>query len=309
MKIEYSRRVNFFELLFPDFSLILLGYLLCRYTALDRPVWDKVESLSYYLLFPVLLFYSIVKTPLNMGTASSLIGAGLSLAVSGIALSYALPYLPWLKAHIHPRDHASSAQIGFRFNAVITLALAERITGAEGVPLVAILIGTCVPLFNVAAVYPMARHAGRNVIGELVKNPLILATVSGVLANLAGFVIPALLLPTVTRLGAASLALGLLAAGAGLQLSALARAKTLGISLLAIRHLVSPLLAFVLARLFGLNTVQATVLMVFSAVPTASSAYVLATRMGYPGGPVAAMVTLSTLLALLSLPFALSLVR
>ena len=299
--------MNFFQLLFPDFSLILLGYLVCRTTQLNRPVWEKVESLVYYFLFPVLLFHSIVKSPLNLGAASNLIGAGLALAACGISLSYLLPHLPWLKSHINRRDHAASAQIGFRFNALITLALAERIAGPEGVALVAILIGTCVPVFNVAAVYPMARHAGMNVAREMLKNPFILATVGGVLANVSGFSIPEWLVPTVTRLGAASLALGLLAAGAGLQLTALAQVKTLGISLLTIRHFLTPLAAFALARIFALSPVQTTVLLAFSAVPTSPSAYVLATRMGYDGAPVAAMVTLSTVLGLLSLPFAISL--
>lgn len=307
LEIEYSRRVNFFQLLFPDFSLIFLGFLLCRYTALDRGVWEKVESLVYYFLFPVLLFHSIVKSPLNLGAATNLIASGLALAVFGITLSYLLPHLPWLKNHINRRDHAASAQIAFRFNALITLAMAERIAGPEGLALVAILIGTCVPVLNVAAIYPMARHAGMNVIREMVKNPFILATVSGVLANLAGFSIPDWLVPTVTRLGAASLALGLLAAGAGLQLAALAQVKMLGISLLTIRHFLTPLAAFALARFFGLTPVQTTVLLAFSAVPTSPSAYVLATRMGYDGAPVAAMVTLSTVLGLLSLPFALML--
>jgi malonate transporter len=64
--------VYFAELLFPDFSLILCGYLVCRYTALDRTVWEPVESLVYYFLFPVLLFQSIVRTPLDLGAASSL---------------------------------------------------------------------------------------------------------------------------------------------------------------------------------------------------------------------------------------------
>lgn len=300
--------MNFFQLLFPDFSLILLGFLLCRYTALNRSVWDKVEPLSYYLLFPVLLFHSIVKTPLNLATTSGLMVASLVLIACGIGLSYALPYLPWIKGHIDRREHAAAAQIGFRFNAVITLALAERLGGAQGVALVALLIGACVPFLNIAAVYPMARHDGRNVVGELVKNPLILATVGGLVANLAGFRIPELLLPTVSRISAASLALGLLAAGAGLQLTALARSKTLGISVLAIRHFVLPLVAWGLARGFGLNAVQTTILMLFSAVPTSPSAYVLATQMGYNGAQVAAMVTLSTLLALLSLPFALALI-
>ena len=36
------------QLLFPDFSLILIGYLICRYTALNRTVWEQVESLVFY---------------------------------------------------------------------------------------------------------------------------------------------------------------------------------------------------------------------------------------------------------------------
>jgi malonate transporter and related proteins len=307
LEIEYSRRVNYVQLLFPDFSLIFLGFLVCRYTALDRAVWEKVESLVYYFLFPVLLFHSIVKSPLNLLAASSFIGAGWALATVGIALAYALPHLPWFGRHIDKRQHAACAQIAFRFNSFIALALAERLAGPEGVALIAILIGVCVPVLNVAAVWPMARHAERHFGRELLRNPLILATAGGVVANLAGLSIPDWLVPTVSRLGAASLALGLMAAGAGLQVSALARSKTLGLSLLAIKHLLMPLAALALARGFGLAPVQATMLLAFAALPTSASAYVLATRMGYDGAPVAAMVTLSTVLGLLSLPFALSL--
>ena len=50
-----------------SFSLILCGYLLCRYTALNRKVWEQVDSLVYFFLFPVLLFRSIVKSPLDLG--------------------------------------------------------------------------------------------------------------------------------------------------------------------------------------------------------------------------------------------------
>ena len=53
-------------LLLPDFLLILLGYLLCRHTPLNRPVWDGAERLVYYLLFPCLLFHSIVRNPLRL---------------------------------------------------------------------------------------------------------------------------------------------------------------------------------------------------------------------------------------------------
>lgn len=301
--------MNFAQLLLPDFSLILCGFLVCRYTALDRSVWEPVEGLVYYLLFPVLLFQSIVKSPLDLGATSSLIAAGLLLGTTGIALAYALPHVPLLGRHMDRRDHAASAQVAFRFNSFIALALAERLAGTQGLLLIAVLIGVCVPLFNVGAVWPMARHAQTGFLAALVRNPLIIATASGLAANLLGLRIPAWMAPTLDRIGAASLALGLMAAGAGMQFSTLARGKALAASVLAIRHVILPLIALALSLALRLDTAQATVLLAFSALPTASSCYVLASRMGYNGAYVAGLVTLSTLLGMASLPLALGLLR
>jgi hypothetical protein len=228
--------------------------------------------------------------------------------VCGIAMAYLLPYLPWLGAHIDRRDHAASAQVAFRFNSFIGLALAERLAGAQGLQLIAVLIGVCVPLYNVAAVWPMARHAERGFLGEVVRNPLIIATGSGLVFNLAGFSTPEWAMPTVSRIGAASIALGLMAAGAGMQFQSLASRKALGVALLTIRHLIMPVLAWGVAQALGLGHAETLVLLTFSALPTASSCYVLAARMGYNGPYVAGLVTLSTLAGMLSLPFALSLI-
>ncbi len=301
--------MNFAQLLFPDFSLILIGYLVCRFTPLNRPVWTQVEQLVYFLFFPVLLFHSILKSPLDISAASNLVGAGWALGLGGIALAYSVPYWPGFKHHFAARQHAGSAQIAFRFNSFIGLALADKLAGAPGLAVVALLIGVSVPLMNIGAVWPMARHGQRGFMAELVRNPLIIGTAAGLLANLAGFHIPPWLEPTVSRIGGASLALGLMAAGAGMQLGALNHAKLLGVALLLIRHLLMPLLALGLSQLFGLNPLQTTVLLMFSALPTASSCYVLAARMGYDGAYVAALVTLSTVLGMLSLPLALGLLR
>lgn len=302
-------RVNYVQLLFPDFSLILLGYLVCRFTALDRTVWTAVERLVYYLLFPVLLFHSIVKQPLDLSAASELVLAGWALCLSGIAMAYVLPYLPWLGPHVDRREHAASAQVAFRFNTFIALALADRVVGTQGTVLIAVLIGVCVPLLNVGAVWPMARHAERGLFGELARNPLIIGTVAGLGANLLGFSMPSWLVPTADRIGAAALAMGLLAAGAGLQPGRLRGDKALSVALLSIRHLWLPLMAWLLAQMFALDAAQTTTLLIFSALPTASSCYVLAVRMGYDGGYTAALVTVSTLLGMVSLPFVLGVLR
>ena len=245
----------------------------------------------------------------NLAIVAAVIAAVGLVFVIGIALAYSLPHLPWLGRHIDRRDHAAAAQVAFRFNSFIVLALAERLAGAQGLLMVAVLIGVCVPLLNVAAVWPMARGGQQGFVRELLRNPLIIATATGLAANLLGFRIPPWLEPTVGRISAASLALGLMAAGAGMQFGLLTRSKLLSASVLTIRHLAQPLIAWGFAHLLGLDATQTSVLMAFCAVSTASTCYVLAARMGYNGAYVAGLVTLSTVLGVVSLPFALGLLR
>ena len=76
-------------LLLPDFALIALGWVVCRHTPLGRPVWDGVERLVYYLLFPALLFVSIVRNPLGPETALPLSASGVGITLLGIVAAYA----------------------------------------------------------------------------------------------------------------------------------------------------------------------------------------------------------------------------
>ncbi len=165
----------------------------------------------------------------------------------------------------------------------------------------ALLIALCVPLCNVAAVWPLARHGGHAYHRELLRNPLILSTLAGLLANLAGLRFPDAVATTLQRIGLAALPLGLMAAGAGLQFGGLRAAPRLAAALLSIRHAVLPIVAIGLSMLLALPPAQAGILVAFAALPTASSAYVLAARMGGDAAYVAGLVTLSTLLGMLSI--------
>ena len=292
-------------LLLPDFLLILLGYLLCRHTPLNRPVWDGVERLVYHVLFPCLLFHSIVRHPLQLGTALPLATGALAVVAAGILLAYALRALPG----VDRRLHASGAQTAFRFNSYVALALAERLAGGAGVASMAVVISVCVPLCNVAAVWPLARHGGHGYLRELARNPLIIATLSGLVASLLGLRLPELAATTLARIGAAALPLGLMAVGAGLQLGALREGPRLAAALMAIRHLVLPAWALALVSWLALSPAQQAVIVAFAALPTASSAYVLAVRMGGHAGYTAGLVTVSTLIGMVALPLWLAALR
>ncbi|MBK1612725.1 transporter [Rubrivivax gelatinosus] len=288
-------------LLAPDFLLIIAGFLICRHTPLGRGVWDGAERLVYYVLFPALLFGSIVREPIAFGSMLPLAGSGLAIVGAGVALAYALALVPGVDARLH----ASGAQTAFRFNSYVGLAVAARIAGADGVAWTALLISLCVPLCNIAAVWPLARHGGHGYARELLRNPLILATASGLVFNLLGLRLPELLAGAMGRVGSAAVPLGLMAVGAGLQFGALREGPGLAGALLAIRHLALPALAIALVLGLDLPPAQQATLVAFAALPTASSAYVLATRMGGHGGYVAGLVTLSTLVAMAGLPLAL----
>ena len=285
-------------LLLPDFALILAGYLICHHTQLKRPVWEGAERLVYFVLFPALLFNSILRNPIALASALPLAAAGLGVVLMGVLLAYALRALPGVDAHLH----ASGAQTAFRFNSYVALALAERLVGTAGVAWMALLISVCVPLCNVAAVWPLARHGGQHVLGELARNPLIIATGSGLLCNLMGVTLPDLASITLGRMGAAALPLGLMAVGAGLQLGALREGPRLAAALLLIRHALLPAWGLLLVLTLALPLGQQAVVMTFAALPTSSAAYVLAVRMGGHGGFVAGLITLSTLLGMVALP-------
>jgi len=98
-----------------------------------------------------------------------------------------------------------------------------------------------------------------------------------------------------------------MAVGAGLELGGLQKAPRLATALLGIRHLLLPLIGLGLGALLALPSGQAQILVAFAALPTASSCYVLAARMGGDGPYVAGLVTASTLLGMWSVPAALSL--
>jgi len=285
-------------LLLPDFMLIVVGFVLCRFTALNRPVWEAAERLVYYVLFPVLLFNSILKSPLQPAQTISLAAASVGTVACGIVLSLSLKHWPGVDARLH----ASGAQVAFRFNSFIALALSERLGGPQALAWTALMIALCVPLCNVAAVWPLARHGGHSYGRELVRNPLILSTLGGLLANLAGLQFPDAVATTLQRIGLAALPVGLMAVGAGLRLGGLKAAPWLAATLLTLRHAVLPVIAIGLTAALGLPAEQRMVVVLFAALPTASSAYVLAARMGGDGSYTAGLVTLSTLLAMVSIP-------
>jgi hypothetical protein len=284
-------------LLFPDFSLILLGFLLMRFTDWGPQFWSGLERLIYYILFPALLFYSTAHTAFDFANTSRMLQIALGATCGGIALGWLAK--PLFK--VGPMIFESGVQTAFRFNSYIGLAIASRLGGIEGTSLMALLIGFSVPLCNMAAVHALV-HKNGGLLRELAKNPLLVATASGLAFNLLGLHIPEIIGATLSRMANASIAVGLLTVGAGLKLSGMHESKGISAYFIGVKLLALPAIGYGLGRWASLPPLQLQIATTFCALPTASSAYVLAARMGGNGPFVAFLISTGTVLSVLTLP-------
>jgi malonate transporter and related proteins len=285
-------------LILPDFALIVLGFVLFQRFGYERGFWVGLERLIYYVLFPALLFNSIVAAQYSFAADGGLLLA----AVCGLLAAALLGFLARPVMQPPPALFASCVQTAFRYNSYLGLALAQSLAGSRGVAQFALVLSVCIPLANLIAVSTLARHSQAGLARELVRNPLIIATVGGLVANLIGLQLPQVVVHALGRLGQASLALGLICVGAGLSLAGAATHRMLLGYFSAVKLLLFPAVVLVLAWLLGLPTEQAQIAAVFAALPTATSAYVLATRMGFDGAPVSFLITVQTAASMLTLP-------
>ncbi len=285
-------------LLLPDFALILLGTAIRRWMHLGDHFWTGVEKLVYFILFPALLINAIVKTRLDLGAALPLLGTAFAAMAGGMLLGL----LPRLVVKLPALTFASLFQCGYRFNSYIALAVAGMLYGSPGIATMGLIVGAAVPLANLVSVWMLARHGEVGLWREVARNPLIWGTAAGFVLNLAGFVPPAPLQAFLGRLADASIALGLITVGAALRLDGAAAVRGYSIWLLAVKLLALPLIAAVVGRLLGLDGLNYQVVVLFAALPTASSAYILAMRMGGDGRSVAWLISATTLGSMLTLP-------
>ncbi|MDQ5878031.1 MAG: malonate transporter [Pseudomonadota bacterium] len=285
-------------LLLPDFCLILLGFGLRRWMSLGDHFWVGVEKLVYFILFPALLLNAILKTRLDLWAAMPLLVTALGAMLGGMLISFlARPIFS-----VQPMVFASIFQCGYRFNSYIGLAAAGLLFGTPGIAALGLIIGVAVPFANLSSVWMLARHGETGVWREIGRNPLIWATLAGLILNLAGFEPPQPLGIFLGRLADATVALGLLTVGAALRLQGQAGVLGASIYLSVVKLMALPLLAVIIGKAVGLTGIYYGVAILFASLPTASSAYILAMRMGGDGRSVAWIISATTLASMLTMP-------
>lgn len=285
-------------LILPNFVLIVAGLVLARRFGYGIAFWSGLEKLVYYVLFPALLFRSLAGAKIDLSQTGMLVAAACLFTLAGFGLSLlARPVL-----RLEHQFHAATSQCGYRFNTYIGLAVAGSLFGTQGVALAALLLGVMIPLANFAAVGVLARQSERGFLMELAQHPLVVSSIAGFAWNLAGLPLPGFADQTLALLGQTALPAGLLCVGAAMRLEHNQGPVAAHAWWLTVKLLVVPAIAWGLARAMGFQGLEARVLVLCAALPTATNAYILAVRMTGDGRSVATQVTAGTVLSMATLP-------
>ncbi len=294
----------------PLFLLILLGAVLGYGRWPSDTFWPQMERLIYFVLFPAMLVGTLATADVSRvpvgRLALVLLGA---MALFGLLL---WRLRGWLQ--LTPAAFTSVFQGAVRFNTYVGVAGAAALHGSLGATTAAVAVALMVPVVNVMCVasFVAAGTLGGASVGKsamaLIKNPLILACLAGIGLNLTGVGLPGWSQDTVELLGRAALPLGLVAVGVALRPAALLRIDRGVLATNGVKLLLMPALVLAFTWILQLDPVSRDVALLFAALPTATSAYILARQLGGDAELMAAIITGQTLLAMLTLPFWLQLV-
>ncbi len=293
--------------LLPVFLLIVLGFILKRSLMRLETQWHGLERLTYYVLFPMLLIQTLVKADL---TKVPVAGVGGALFLAALAMSLLCLALRPLLARLDIDGPAFTSifQGAARWQTYVALAVSANLYGETGLALASVAMIAIIPLVNVFSVSVLAHYASpkkqsaREIAMTVVRNPLIWACAIGLAVNVLHLPLPRIWHEVADALGRSSLAIGLLVTGAGLHLEGLLRPSLAAAIGVFLKLILMPVLALALALWFGLSGANLAVVAVCSAVPTASSAYVLARQMGGDAPLLAQIITLQTILAAVTMP-------
>ena len=293
--------------LVPIALLIGLGVALRRAGFLAETFWPQAERLGYYVLLPSLFVHGLATAHLDgvpvLALAAVLVASTLTVALVLLALRPRLA--------LDGAAFTSVFQGGIRFNNYVGVSAAVGLFGAQGVALAAVANAAIVPTVNVLCVLVFARFgsAGRlapaAVVRQLALNPLVVASVVGIGFQATGLRLPLGVEPVLKALGQASLPLGLLCVGAALDFgTARTWVRPLAVTS-AVKFGLMPLATVLACLALGLRGPAAATALLFQALPTASSSYIMARQLGGDAPLMAGIIALQTVLAGAALPLVL----
>ncbi len=290
-----------FQAVFPPTLLIVIGFIARRCGLVNAQETVSINRFCFYLFVSVLVFKNIYEAQISAGECGPLV----AFCVIGIVLELVLGAVVVRRIEPNPPSQASMIQAMFRTNVVIMgLPLANSLFPNAG--LIGVVYAVVVPLFNVLAVilfevYRGGRINPKNLAVSILKNPLIIASITALLLKFFRLSLPGPVEGVIAQMSTTGSCLVLVTLGASLELSKLRGNRGRLAFCLSARLVVLPLIALAIAVALGFRGLSLFAVLIVFGCPLASTTYTVARQMGGDGELAAEVLVASTVLSCFTL--------
>nr|WP_139191922.1 AEC family transporter [Thiocapsa roseopersicina] len=279
----------------PLFIVVAVGFL---YARRHRPDMRAATALNMDVFVPALVFSALASKDVDLGAYGLLAVAGVVLVLGSGLVAWPIARLSGIsvRTFVPPMMFVNSGNMGIP---LLVLAFGEQAMPAA----VVLFLIENVLHFSVGT-RMLDRRA--DILGVL-RTPVMLACIAGLVVNLSGVPLPELISRPVDMLGQVSIPLMLFTLGVRLVDVNLADWRV-GLLGAFVRPVIGALLAWGIALILALPPEQASILIVFAALPPAVLNAIFAERYDQEPERVASIVLLGNAAALITLPAVLLLV-
>jgi predicted permease len=287
----------------PVFAMVFLGFLLHKIRLINDSFIQTASTLTFKATMPTLFFLSIWQADLQSAFNAQLVFFFCIATIIGFLSSWW-----WATKTIPYEQRGVFVQGAFRGNCgVVSFALVASYYGAYGLSVGGVLVGFTILLFNVLSVLilsiysPSLKFSWASMSKELLKNPLIISVVLGILASSVQLYIPQWLLKSGQYFSGLTLPLALICVGGTLSLSGIKASGLSAIQSSAIKIILLPVLACLTAWSLGITGRDLVILWMFFASPTAAASFAMAVAAGGDGRLAANIIALTTLASIITM--------
>ena len=311
---EFVLSVIVFESLLPVIIVIAVGLFLREFKIVSKENWLGIELLSYWLLFPILVMFSLLKMDFSTISLGSITKSYLLAVLVQLLIIWMLrkPLKKFLG--VNGRSFSTIFQTSTRWNAFIALAIANNFAGDQGLAIVALIMAVTLPVLNVVNIVVLTlccsdtKPTVSATVMNTLKVPIIWGALFGLSLNLAQVPIYEPLVVSFDIIGRAGLGVGLLTVGAGLHLRAMVRPKITVLVGFTAKLILFPLLVFISCMMFQVSGLALQISIISASVATAMNGYVLARQMGGDADLYATTASLQVVGSMFSIPIMLWLI-
>ena len=298
----------------PLFSLVFVGYVVMRFSGWSTAMSESLSQFVFSVALPAMLFRLMSDfsklPPVDARLLIAFFGGCLIVFAIGRLIAWKLFALDGVSQSVFALGGI------FSNNLLLGLPLAKVALGDAAVPSVAlVLVFNALILWTLVSVsIEWARHGSVSTQGfvktlrSVLRNPIVAAILCGTLFGLTGWPLPDAVGVPLGMVGQAAAPMALIALGMGLAEYGVRDGWKISASICAVKLLVQPLVVWALARLIGLPAMETRVVVLLSSIATGANVYLMSRQFKVLEGPVASALVLSTGLAALTTPLALTLV-